>query len=124
MNILLWVFQALLGLLCLGGGYYKTTQFDALASQFPALGPMGWRALGLLELIGATLLIVPAATGWMPALTPLAAAVLALESLALCVFYGRYSLKLNAENPLIWSALMAILAVVVAYGRYAFTPIL
>jgi hypothetical protein len=35
-------------------------------------------------------------------LDPLAAAALALESLALAALYARYSLALTAANPLVW----------------------
>ena len=76
----------------------------------------------MFEMVCAVLLIVPAAVNWMPALTPLAAAALALETLALAGLYGRYSLPLTAANPLVWAVLMALLAAFVAYGRYALMP--
>src|SRR5881392_4476864 len=102
MNVLLWVLQGALALLYLAGGSYKAFKFDALANYMRALSRGGWRALGALEMLGAVLLVVPAATKWMPILTPLAAAALALESLALAGVYSRYSLKLTAVNPLPW----------------------
>src|SRR5437899_1918820 len=71
------------------------------------------------EMVGAVLLIVPAAAKWMPVLTPLAAAALALETLALAGLYARYSLKLAATNPLVWAVVMGLLSAFVAYGRYA-----
>jgi hypothetical protein len=123
MNILLWVVQAVLGLLYLAGGYYKTFHGDVLANQFAAIPRGGWSALGLIEMLGAVLLIVPAATKWMPLLTPLAAAVLAVETLALAAVYARYSLKVSAENPLVWSVVMALLVAFVAVGRYALRPL-
>ena len=122
MNILLWVLQVALALLYLAGGAYKTFMFDELASQMAALSRGGWRALGVLEMVGAVLLIVPAAAKWMPVLTPLAAAVLALETLAIAGLYARYSLKLAATNPLVWAVVMGLLAAFVAYGRYALGP--
>jgi hypothetical protein len=123
MNILLWVLQLLLALLAFAGGAYKVFAFGEVAKQFPALPLPGWQALGALEVVCAVLLIVPAATKWMPTLTPLAAAVLALETLALSALYAGYSLKLTASNPLVWSAAMMLLAAFVAYGRYALRPI-
>src|SRR5438552_16842612 len=119
MNVLLWVLQIALALLYLAGGAYKTFKFDELANQMRALPRSGWRALGVLEMVGAVLLIVPAAAKWMPILTPLAAAALALETLALAGLYARYSLKLAATNQLVWSAGMGLLAVLVAEWRYA-----
>jgi len=123
MNVLLWIVQAALALLYGSGGAYKTFKFAELATQMQALPHAGWRALGVLELVGAVLLIVPAATKWMPSLTPLAAAVLTLETLGLAVLYAQYSLKLTAANPLVWAVVMALLAAFVAYGRYALSPL-
>jgi hypothetical protein len=74
-------------------------------------------------MLGAVLLVVPAVANWMPVLTPLAAAVLALETLAFAGLYARYSLKLTASNSLAWAAVMGLLVAFVAYGRYALTPL-
>lgn len=96
--------------------------FDELANQFRALSRGGWRALGVFEMLGAVLLLVPAAAGWMAVLTPLAAAALALETLALAGLYARYSRKLTVDNPLVWAVVMGLLVAFVAYGRYALRP--
>jgi hypothetical protein len=122
MDIALWVLQSALAFLYFSGGAYKAFKFDELARQLPALPHGAWRALGVLEMLGAVLLVVPAATKW-PGVIPLAAAVLALETLALALLYARYSLKLTAANPLVWSAVMGLLAAFVAYGRYALSPL-
>jgi uncharacterized membrane protein YphA (DoxX/SURF4 family) len=123
MNVLLWVLQIVLALLYLAGGLYKLTSFTQLASQMPALPPGGWRALGVLEMLGGILLIVPAVTRLMPVLTPIAAIVLAVETLALAALYARYSLQLTPTNPLLWAAVMMLLVAFVAYGRYAIRPL-
>jgi hypothetical protein len=123
MNILLWVFQAMLALLCLAGGSYKVFQFDELAKQLNAIPRSGWSVFGVIEMICAILLIVPGATKWMPALTPIAAAALSLEALTLAAVYAHYSLQLSPQNPLVWSVAIALLAAVVAYGRYAVKPL-
>jgi DoxX-like family len=122
MNILLWVVQVVLALLYLAGGGFKTFNPGDVAKQITALPPGAWRALGVFEVLGAVLLIVPAAATWMPVLTPLAAAALALETLALAAVYARYSLKLAATNPLVFAVPMGLMAVLVAYGRYVLTP--
>jgi hypothetical protein len=122
MNILLWILQGVLALLCLSGGAYKTFSFDEVAKQMTALPRGGWAAVGVFEMLVAVLLIVPAATGRMPVLTPLAAAVLALEAAALAVVYARYSLELDMSNPLVWAVVMALLAAIVAYGRFVQLP--
>ena len=123
MNVLLWVLQIALAVLYLSGGAYKTFKFDELANQMRALSRGGWRVLGVLEMLGAVLLVVPAAASWMPLLTPLAAAVLALETLGLAGLYARYSLKLTAANPLVWGVVMGLLVAFVAYGRYTLRPL-
>src|SRR2546422_5668553 len=125
MNVLLWLLQVALALLSLAGGAYKVFSFDAVANQpfFGALPRGGWSALGVLEMVCAVLLVVPAATKWMPVLTPLAAAALALETLALAGLYARYSLKLAATNPMVWAVVMGLLAAFVAYGRYVLRPL-
>ena len=119
MNVLLWVLQVALALLYLAGGSYKVFKFGELANQMRALSRGGWRALGVLEMVCAVLLVVPAATQWMPILTRLAAGALALETLALAGLYARYSLKLAATNPMVWAVVMGLLSAFVAYGRYA-----
>jgi hypothetical protein len=124
MNVLLWVLQVALALLSLAGGAYKVFMFDELA-KMPAMGALsrgGWSALGVFEMLCAVLLVVPAAAGWIPVLIPLAAAALALESLALAGLYAQYSLKLTATNPLVWVVGMGLIAAFVAYGRYALRP--
>lgn len=122
MNVLLWVIQVALALLYLSGGYYKAFMFDELAAQMSVLSRGAWGALGVLELLGAILLIVPAAAKRMQFLIPLAAAVLALETLALAGLYARYSLELAVTNPMVWAVVMGLLAALVAYGRYARRP--
>jgi DoxX-like family len=124
MNVFLWVLQVALALLYLAGGSYKVFKFDELAKmpQTGALSRSAWGALGMFEMLGAVLLVVPAATKWMPALTAIAAAALALESLALAGLFARHSLKLTAHNPLVWTIVMGLLAAFVAYGRYALLP--
>jgi hypothetical protein len=123
MNLFLWVLQVALALLYLAGGAYKTFMFDELANQMVALSRGGWGALGVLEMVGAVLLVVPAAAKWMPVLTPIAAAALALETLVLAGLYSRYSLEVTVSNPLVWSVVMGVLVAFVAYGRYALRPL-
>jgi hypothetical protein len=120
MNVFLWILQAVLAFLYLSGGAYKVFKFDSLATHMQALSRNGWRLLGVIEMIGAVLLIAPMALHWMPGLTPLAAAVLAVETLGLAALYARYSLKFTPANPMVWAAVMGLLAVVVACGRYSF----
>ena len=118
MNVFLWVLQGVLAFLYLSGGAYKALAFDEVATQMTALPRGGWTALGVIEMVGGVLLIVPSAMKWMPVLTPLAAAVLAVETVALAAVYGQYSLKVAMTNPLVFAVPMCLAAAFVAYGRY------
>ena len=125
MNVLLWVCQGVLALFAFSGGAYKLFNFEELA-KVPATAALpqgGWSALGVFEIVCAILLIVPAATRWMPVLTPIAATGLVLESLFLAVLDARYSLSLTATNPLVWVVAMGLMAAFVACGRYAIRPL-
>ena len=123
MNILLWVLQGVLALLYLAGGGFKTFNPDDVAKQVPAVPKGGWMALGVVEMLGGLLLIVPALTGWAPSLTPLVAVVLTIETLGLAALYARYSLKLTPSNPLVYAAVMGVVVAFVAYGRWALVPL-
>ncbi|NMO15427.1 DoxX family protein [Pyxidicoccus fallax] len=123
MNIVFWGFQAVLALLFLSGGAYKAFSFQQLASQFSEVPHGAWRALGILEMAGGVLLIVPAALKWMPHLTAHAAAVLAFETFALAALYARHSTKMTPENPMLWALVMGVMVTFVAYGRYVLKPV-
>lgn len=125
MNVLLWVVQVALALLSIAGGAYKVFMFDELAKMpaTAALSRTALAALGVFEVVCGLLLIVPAATKWMPGLTPVAAAALAVESIALAALYARYSMQLSAANPLVWVVIMAFMAALISYGRYALRPV-
>jgi hypothetical protein len=125
MNALLWILQIALALFSFMGGQYKLFHFAELAKmpQTAALARAGWGAIGVFEMLCAILLIVPAATKWMPVLTPLAAAALAVDAFALAVLFAQYSLALTATNPLCYVVVMALVAAFVAYGRFALRPL-
>jgi hypothetical protein len=119
MNILLWILQAVLALLCLAGGGFKASKPADLVKVTRVLSEGAWRMIGVLEVLFGVLLIVPAAVNWIPALTPLAAVLVAVENLLLSAVYARISVKLVAANPLVWSVPIALLAAFVAWGRYS-----
>jgi uncharacterized membrane protein YphA (DoxX/SURF4 family) len=84
MNTLLWVLQILGALLYLASGTMKVFVFDKISADVPSFGALPrktWTALGILELVCVVGLIVPAVLHWQPALTVVAAALLAIESL-------------------------------------------
>lgn len=112
MNIVLWILQVLLAVLCLSGGGFKAAKPADLVKGTRVLSESGWRTIGVLEMLLGVLVIVPAAT-------PLAAALIAVGNLLLSAIYARISVKLVAANPLVWSVPIALLAAFVAWGRYS-----
>ena len=122
MNILLWVLQALAALLYGASGVMKVFLFDKVSEGVPSFGAMpreAWKALGILELVCAVGLIVPAALHWQPALTVVAAAVLAVES----VVFVSVHVKYRESTPIILSAVLGLLMAFVVYGRMVLKPI-
>jgi hypothetical protein len=123
MNILLWVLQAPGALLYGASGVMKVFMFDKVSEGVPSFGalPRGaWTALGILELVCTVGLIVPAAFHWQPALTGVAATVLAIESV---VFVGVHA-KYRETAPIVMSVVLGLLMAFVAYGRMVVKPIL
>lgn len=118
MNIVLWVVQGLLAFLYFSGGIYKCVTSTELSNLFAPISRLGWQAVGVLEVVGAIFLIVPSALNWAPSLTPLIAALLAVETFVIAAVYGWRSLKLTVENPMVWAVAMGCMALIVAGGRY------
>ena len=123
MNILLWVLQVLAALLYGASGVMKVFLFDKVSEGVPSFGALpreAWLALGILELVCTAGLIVPAAFRWHPALTVVAATVLAIEGL---VFVGVH-IKYGEMTPIIMSGVLGLLMAFIAYGRMVLNPIL
>lgn len=119
-NLLLWVGQILLALVFLTVAYGHSIGFD----QWSVRPGMGWmkavgidrmRLIGILELLGGIGLIVPAATGVLPWLTPVAATCLAILMVFAIVFHARR----QGEMPnVVLNVILLAIAVLVAYGRF------
>ena len=123
MNMLLWVLQVLAALLYGASGVMKVFMFDTISGDVRSFGALPrnvWTALGILELVCAVGLIVPAALPWHAALTVVAATALALESL---VFIGVHA-KYREITPIIMSGVLGLLMAFIAYGRMVLQPIL
>ena len=122
MNILLWVLQVFAALLYGASGVMKVFMFDKVSGDVPSFGALPrnvWMALGILELVCAVGLIVPAAFHWKPMLTVVAATALAIESL---IFIGVH-VKYREIAPIVMSILLGVLAAFIAYGRTILKPI-
>ena len=123
MNILLWVLQVVMALMYGASGVMKVFMFDEISKEVPSFAAFPrevWMALGILELICAVGLLVPAALHWKPGLTVLAAALLALESLMFIAAHVQY----HETGSIIISAVLGLVMAFIAYGRMVLRPIL
>ena len=122
MNIVLWVLQVLAALVYGASGVMKVFLFDKVSEGVPSFGALprqAWMALGILELVCAVGLIVPAAFHWQPVLTVVAATVLAIESLVFVWVHVKY----RETTTIIMSGVLGLLMAFIAYGRMVLKPI-
>ena len=120
MNIALWIAAIVLALAMLGAGLMKLIRSP---EQLKAAG-MGWvdhvppaapKVVGVLEVLGAIGLILPAITGIAPMLVPLAASGIALLMLGAVITHLRLHDPFKDALPAI---VLALLAMFVAWGRF------
>lgn len=124
MNVTLWIIAGLLAAAFFAAGTMKlTTPRAALADK------MHWvnhatdaqvKLVGLVEVLGAIGLVLPAIVGIAPVLVPLAAIGLALTMVGAVVVHLRDGEGFAAAMP---AVVLGLLCVVVAWGRlgpYAF----
>jgi len=78
-----------------------------------------WTCIGIFEALCALALVIPAATGKFPILTPVAAACLAVEGILFAGLHYSYA----EHSPMAFSLVLTALAAFVAYGRFALKPI-
>ena len=122
MNTLLWVLQVLAAVLYGASGVMKVFLFEKVSKDVPSFGALpreAWLALGLLELVCAVGLIVPAAFHWKPSLTVVAAVLLAVESLVFLWVHSKY----REITPIVLSGVLGLLMAFLAYGRLVLRPI-
>jgi len=123
MSKILWVLQILLAIGFFMFGIMKiTTPYDQLATQMPwvlDISPTLVRFIGIAEVAGALGLVLPAATRILPWLTPLAAALLALDMVVAAIFH----ITRSEFGNLPFNIVLGVLAAIVAYGRWKIAPI-
>lgn len=124
MNVVLWIAQGILAALFLLAGTMKMTR------PRPALQEMGihWtedfsdgvvKLLGATEALGALGLILPALTGILPILTPLAAIGLTLQMLGAVVTH----IRRKEPSMAVMVAILGLIAAFIAYGRFVLAPL-
>lgn len=121
MNIVLWILQVALAIINALHGWLFITWSSASDDRLRehkqkslGLPPVFRSFIGVAELLAAIGLILPAATGILPWLTPLAATGFALVMASASVFH----LSRGETSRVISSAFIFIFAVFVAYMRW------
>jgi uncharacterized membrane protein len=118
MNVFLWIVQALLAAAFVTAGSGKATQpREKLLPRLPWVedfSPGTVRFIGVMELLGAIGLILPAATGILPVLTPIAASGLAV----LMVLAAATHVRRGEPSGVAVNAVLFALAALVAWGRF------
>lgn len=110
MNILLWVLQILLGLYYLMGGQWMV--FKVPGGWLKLLPKPVWMALGLLQALFALGLVLPGLIGMSPAVIPVSAIGVAVETLLVA------AVTKPKFQGFLWVLIPALLALFVAYGRW------
>jgi len=117
MNVVLWILQAVLALAFAMAGFMKLTQpKDKLVSRLPWVedfSPTTVKLIGTAELAAAIGLILPAATGIAPVLTPLT---------VLMVLAAMTHARRKEPGAIAVNAALLILAAIVAWGRFGPYP--
>jgi uncharacterized membrane protein len=118
MNAVLWVLQILLAVAFAMAGLMKATQpKQKLAAKMPYVEDFSGgaiKAIGVLELLAALGLVLPAWTGIAPILTPLAATGLVIVMIGAVAVHARR--KEWGSLPI--NLVLLVLAALVAWGRF------
>lgn len=123
MNIALWIVQILLALAFLMAGFMKVSQpIEKLQKRMnwtKHVSPGTVRLVGILEVLGALGLILPAATHILPWLTPIAAIGLVLTMIGAIITHVRLKEGQAVGAPVV----LLLLSLFIALGYFVFVPI-
>ncbi len=120
MNLALWIGAALLAAVALAGGVTKTF---VPREKLAAAPGGGWtaqmnagflRGLGVLEMLAAVGLILPAVVDIAPALVPVTAVCWVLLMVGAMITHGR----LGETKFMVLNSVYLVLAVFIAWGRF------
>ena len=120
MTYVLWIIQALLGLLFLFSGAMKFVMSVAeMTKDMPSMPGWFLHFIGVMEILGGFGLILPSLLRIRPGLTPLAAAGLVI------IMSGATAITLSTMGvgPAVLPLIVGILCAFVAYGRWRLAPL-
>ena len=122
-HISLWVAQVVLAALLVMGAVMKFMPIEKIAVMMPWMGqvsPIFLRLLGLVDLLGAIGLIIPALLRIKPQLTPWAA----LCVMALMISASIFHVSRGEASAIGFNIFSALIAAFIAWGRFKKAPIL
>ena len=118
MKVFLWIVAAVLAAAFVLAGLMKATQpKDKLEPRLPWVEDFSAgtvRLIGVAELLGGLGLILPAATGIAPILTPIAATCLAVVMVLAAITH----IRRKEPSGVAVNAVLFLLAAFVAWGRF------
>jgi len=118
MELALWIAQIILAVMFGMAGIMKSTQpKEKLAKGLPWTTDVSTptvRIIGISELLGALGLILPAATGILPILTPIAATGLAVIMVLAIVTHARR----KESQAIVFTVVLLAVSAFVALGRF------
>lgn len=125
METVLWIVQILLALAFVMAGILKLTQpiakLEERMTWITSINPRSRvRVIGALELLGGIGIILPAVTGILPQLTPLAAGGLVLTMIGAVVLHV---IRQDSVAHYLPSIVLGLLAAFVLYGRLVAVPL-
>ena len=122
MNIVLWILQILVAFAFFMAGMMKAFQYERARQQMKWMNDLPRQSvffIGVCEMLGALGLILPALTGILPWLTPVAGAGLALIMLLAGIFHTTR----REYSAIVANLVLLALAAFVAYGRFVIAPL-
>lgn len=125
METALWIVQILLALAFVMAGVMKATQpipkLETRMAWVNSINPRSLvRVIGALEFLGGLGILLPAVTGVLPWLTPLAAAGLVLAMIGAIVLHV---IRRDSFAHYLPSLVLGLLAAFVLYGRLVAVPL-
>ncbi len=121
MNVVLWVLQIVLALHTAMGALWKFSNSEQTVPSLGAIPHGAWLTMGVVELLLAVALVVPALVPSLSVLAPVAAAGIAAEML---VFTGLHIQSGDPSyGPMIYWLVVAVICAFVAYGRFVMEPV-
>jgi len=119
MTVALWIAAGVLAVAFAAAGLIKITgKREQLLARMPWVADFSQgqvKAIGVVEVLGALGLVLPAVTGIAPILVPIAAAGLAITSVIAAVMHLRRGDGVASIIPV---TVLFVLAVFVAWGRF------